>query len=180
MPPSATIRSSCAWTSRRAPHGFGSARRSGDSAWSLEASLALSPSSAITYIQGSVILAIAGESERAIEWAERGLRLSPFDLGRASAFFSIAAAHFNRGRYEEATTAARKSVQFNPGFSMGHMVLAASLAKLGQIEEAKAAAARVLQLQPVFRYGRQFAGANFDSQLAASMGEALRTSGLPE
>lgn len=64
----------------------------------LEASLALSPSSAITYIQGSVILAIAGESERAIEWAERGLRLSPFDLGRASAFFSIAAAHFNRGR----------------------------------------------------------------------------------
>jgi adenylate cyclase len=146
----------------------------------LEASLALSPSSAITYIQGSVILAIGGESERAIEWAERGLRLSPFDLGRASAFFSIAAAHFNRGRYEEATTAARKSVQFNPGFSMGHMALAASLAKLGKIEEAKAAAARVLQLQPVFRYGRQFAGANFDSQLAASMGEALRTSGLPE
>ena len=32
-----------------------------------EASLAVSPSSAHTYIQGSVILAIAGESERAIE-----------------------------------------------------------------------------------------------------------------
>jgi len=146
----------------------------------LEASLALSPSSAVSYIQGSVVLAIAGESERAIEWAERGLRLSPFDPGRASAYFSIAAAHFTRGRYEDATTAARKSVQFNPGFSMGHMVLAASLAKLGQIEEAKAAAARVLQLQPVFRYSRQFTGANFDPELAASMGEALRASGLPE
>jgi Flp pilus assembly protein TadD len=60
------------------------------------------------------------------------------------------------------------------------MVLAASLAKLGQIDEAKAAAARVLQLQPVFRYSRQFAGANFDPELAASMGEALRASGLPE
>jgi hypothetical protein len=60
------------------------------------------------------------------------------------------------------------------------MALAASLAKLGQIEEAKAAAARVLQLQPVFRCNQQFAGANFDPELATSMGEALRASGLPE
>jgi adenylate cyclase len=146
----------------------------------LEASLAVSPSSAITYIQGSVILALAGECERATEWAERGLRLSPFDPWRTSAFFSITVAHFHRGRYEEAATAARKGVQTDPGFSMSYMVLAASLAKLGQIEEAKAAAARVLELQPVFRYSRQFAGANFDPELAASMGEALRASGLPE
>jgi tetratricopeptide (TPR) repeat protein len=146
----------------------------------LEASLAVSPSSAHTYIQGSVILALAGESERAIEWAERGFRLSPLDPWRSSAFFAIAVAHFHRGRHEEATAAARKSVQFSPGFSMSHMVLAACLAKLGQIEEAKSAAARVLQLQPVFRYSQQFAGGNFDPKLAASMGEALRISGLPE
>ena len=146
----------------------------------LEAALAVSPSSAHTYIQGSVILATAGESERAIEWAERGLRLSPFDPWRNSAFFSIATAHFHRGRYEEAAAAARKSVQASPGFSMAHMVLAASLAKLGKITEAKVAAARVLELQPVFRYSQQFAGANFDPELSVSMGEALRNSGLPE
>jgi hypothetical protein len=35
---------------------------------------------------GSVIFAWAGEVERAIEWAERGLRLSPFDPYRSSAF----------------------------------------------------------------------------------------------
>ena len=146
----------------------------------LEASLAVSPSSAHAYIQGSVILAVAGESERAIEWAERGIRLSPLDPWRSSAFFAIAIAHFHRGRYEEATIAARKSVQFSPGFSMSHMALSACLAKLGQIEEAKSAATRVLELQPVFRYSRQFVGANFDPRLAASMGEALRMSGLPE
>src|SRR6516225_4360662 len=54
-----------------------------------EAALAVSPSSALTYILGSVIFAWAGEAERAIEWAERGLRLSPFDLYRASAFCSV-------------------------------------------------------------------------------------------
>ena len=145
-----------------------------------EASLAVSPSSAITYMQGSVILALAGESERAIEWAERGLRLSPFDSWRASAYFSIGVAHFHCGRFEDAATAARKAIQSSPGFSMPHMVLTASLVKLGKIGEAKVAAARVLELQPIFRYRQQFAGANFDPGLAASMGEALHTSGLPE
>ena len=33
-----------------------------------EAALAVSPSSAVTYIQGSVILALGGEAERAFEW----------------------------------------------------------------------------------------------------------------
>ena len=47
-----------------------------------EAALAVSPSSALTYILGSVILAWTGEAERAIEWGERGMRLSPFDPGR--------------------------------------------------------------------------------------------------
>ena len=145
-----------------------------------EAALAISPSSAVTYIQGSVILAVGGEAEQAIEWAERGLRLSPFDPWRTSAFFSIAVGRFHRGAYGEAADAARKAVQASPGFSMPQMVLAASLAKLGRIKEAKTAAARLLELQPGFRCSRQFAGANFESELAASMGEALRAAGLPE
>ena len=45
----------------------------------LEAALAISPSSALTYILGSVILGWAGEAERAIDWSEQGMRLSPFD-----------------------------------------------------------------------------------------------------
>ena len=113
-----------------------------------EAALAISPSSALTYILGSVILAWGGEAERAIEWGERGMRLSPFDPWRFSAFCSLALGHFHRGRYEEAAAAARKAVQSSPGFSMTYMLLAAPLAKLGRLEEAKAAAARVLELQP--------------------------------
>jgi hypothetical protein len=46
-----------------------------------EAALTVSPSSARTYIYGSLILGFAGEAERAIEWGERGMRLSPSMLG---------------------------------------------------------------------------------------------------
>jgi TolB-like protein len=145
-----------------------------------EAALAVSPSSALTYILGSVILAWTGEPERAIEWGERGMRLSPFDPWAFAAFHSITLGHFHRGRFEEAANAAHKAVQSNPAHSISHMLLAAALAKLGRLEESKTAAARVLELQPAFRFSGQFAGVGCAPVLAASLGEALRAAGLPE
>jgi TolB-like protein len=146
----------------------------------LEAALAVSPSSALTYILGSVIFGWTGDDERAIEWAERGLRLSPFDPWAFAAFHSLTLAHFHRGRYEDAVNAARKGIQSNPAHSISHMLLAAALAKLGRLEEAKTAAGSVLALQPTFRYGQQFAGVNCAPALAAALGEVLRVTGLPE
>jgi Flp pilus assembly protein TadD len=145
-----------------------------------EQALSVSPSSAHTYICGSIVLAFGGQGERAIEWAERALRLSPFDPWRASAHMALALGHFHRGRYQDAVAAGRKAVQASPGFSIAYMTLAAPLAKLGRIEEAKAAAAKLLELQPGFRYGRHFAGLAVASDLAAALGDALRTTGLAE
>jgi TolB-like protein/Tfp pilus assembly protein PilF len=146
----------------------------------LEAALAVSPSSALTYNVGGVMFGWTGEAERAIEWGERAMRLSPLDPWAWSAFHALTLGHFHRGRYEEAAKAARKAVQFNPGHSISHMLLAAPLAKLGRLKDAKAAAARVMELQPTFRYSRQFAGVDCAPALAASLGEALRATGLPE
>ncbi len=145
-----------------------------------EAALAVGPSTALVYILGGVILGWAGEAERAIEWGERAMRLSPFDPWAFAAFHSFILGHFHRGRYEEAATVAYKAVQSNPAHSISYMLLAASLAKLGRIEQAKAAAAKVLQLQPAFRYARHFSGVDCAPELAASLGEALRDTGLPE
>jgi adenylate cyclase len=147
---------------------------------SFEAALAVSPSLAMTYILGSVVLSFGGEAERAIEWAERGLRLSPFDPWRATAFAALALGHFHLGHYEEAVAAARKAVQSTPGVSIYHVLLAAALIKLGHIEEAKVAAARVLELQPVFRYTLFLSGVNCEPALAGSLSEALAAAGLPE
>jgi TolB-like protein len=145
-----------------------------------EAALAISPSSALTYILGSVVLGWGGEAERAIEWSEKGVRLSPFDSWAWAAFDAQAMSHLLRGRYEEACRAAYKSVQANPAHSITYVQLAAALAKLGRLEEAKAAAARVLELHPTFRYSRQFAGVNCAPALAEALGGALRDAGLPE
>jgi TolB-like protein len=146
----------------------------------LEAALAISPSSALTYILGSVILGWGGEAERAIEWSKQGLRLSPFDSWAWAAFDAQAMSHLLRGRYDEACRAAYKSVQANPAHSITHVQLAAALAKLGRLEEARAAAARVLELHPTFRFSRQFAGVNCAPALAETFGDALRAAGLPE
>src|SRR5690242_529437 len=146
----------------------------------LEAALAISPSTALTYILGGVILGWGGEAERAIEWSERGLRLSPFDSWIWAAFDAQAMSHLLRGRYQEACRAAYKSVQANPAHSITYVQLSAALAKLGRLEEARAAAARVLELHPAFRYSRQFAGVNCAPALAEALGGALRDAGLAE
>jgi tetratricopeptide (TPR) repeat protein len=145
-----------------------------------EAALALSPSSAFTYLIGSAVLGWGGDAERAIDWAERALRLSPFDSWNWICCHGLALGHFSLEHYQAAAAAARKAIQFNPGFSMSHMLLAASLAKSGRPEEAKAAAARVLALQPTYRFGIHFAGVDCAPALAASLSEALRAAGLPE
>jgi TolB-like protein/tetratricopeptide (TPR) repeat protein len=146
----------------------------------IEAALAISPSSAITYICGGVIFGWAGEAARAIEWGERALRLSPFDPWAWSAYHALTLGHFHRGGYEEAAKAARKAVQLNPAHSISHMLLVAPLAKLGRLKEAEAVAARVLELQPAFRTSHQLSGVDCAPSLAASLSEALRLAGLPE
>jgi tetratricopeptide (TPR) repeat protein len=145
-----------------------------------EAALALSPSSALAYILGSVIFSWTGQAERAIGWAERGMRLSPFDPWGFAAFGSFAIGHFQSGRYEEAVLAAYKAVQSNPGHSINYVLLAATLARVGRLEEAKAAAARVLELHPAFRYSRQLSGVDCPPQLSAALGEMLDAAGLPK
>ena len=144
-----------------------------------DAALALSPSSALTYICGSTLFAWAGEAERAIDWGERAVRLSPFDPLGFIALSGISVGHFMRGRNAEAADAARKAIQVNPLFSINYMCLVAALARLGQTEAAKAAAARLLELQPSFSISRQCAAVGVVPSLAAALTEAVCSVGLP-
>ena len=143
-----------------------------------EAALSLSPSSAFSYHLGSVIAGWAGNAERAIEWGERALRLSPFDPLSYLAYDSIAIGHFQRGRYVDAVNAARKAIQFNPGFSINFVFLAAPLAKLARLDEARPAVARVLELQPSFSISKQFKSVGCAPELTAKYTDALIEAGL--
>jgi adenylate cyclase len=145
-----------------------------------ETALAISPSAAWAYLWGALIMGWGGEAENAIEWGERGIRLSPFDPWISAALHGMFLGHFLRGRYEEATTAVRRAIRSKPGFSISHMMLAASLVKLGRIDEAKAASERVLALQPNFSSSGQCAAIGCVPALATPLIEALRAAGLPE
>ena len=145
-----------------------------------EAALAISPSAAWAYSWGALILGWGGEAERAIEWGERGIRLSPLDPWITAALHGICMGHFLRGRYEDAAAAAQRAIRSKPGFSVSHMFLAAALARLGRMEDANAAAKRVIQLQPNFSSNGQCSAIGCVPILATPLIEAMRVSGLPE
>jgi TolB-like protein/Tfp pilus assembly protein PilF len=145
----------------------------------LEQALAISPSSSFALFCGSAALAYAGEAERGIDWAERALRISPFDRLNHLSYHALAIAHFLRGRYDEAAHAARRAVQSIPSSSASRSVLAAALAKLGRIEEAKAVALQVLALDPSFSAARFCAATGLPTALAEPMTDAWTTAGLP-
>ena len=141
--------------------------------------IALSPSSSIALFCGSVASWYAGASERAVDWAERALRVSPFDRMNYFAYHGLAVGHFALGNYEQATNAARHAVQSNPNFSLSHALLAAALVKLGQPEEAKAAARQCMILQPHFSASGFCHAIDMANATAQPMIEAWRAAGLP-
>ena len=144
-----------------------------------ERALALSPSSSFTLFFGAAALAYAGDVERAIDWAQRALRISPFDRLTYAAYHALALANFLRGRYEDAANAARRAVQSIPSLSVAYCYLAAALARLDRHDEAKAAARQVLALQPSFSAAGFCAAIGFPPALAEALQEAWRDAGLP-
>lgn len=153
-------------------------RRAGSAAF--EAALAVSPSSAITYILGGVVHGWAAHPAQSIAWADRALRLSPFDPWVFAAYHALALGHFVEGRAEEAVAAAYKGVHANPRHSISHMILAAAQVQIGDLNAAGVAAERVMALQPGFRFIRQLIGVNCAPDLASALEDALRACGLPE
>lgn len=144
-----------------------------------EAALALSPSCALTYIFGSVVMAMAGDVDRGIEWGERALRLSPFDPVSYGPLLAITLSRLARSEYDAAAEAAQKVFQANPYWSSAHFLLAATHAKLGRLDAARAAARRVLELQPGFTISGTCAAFDIHPSVAAPLSEALSLAGLP-
>jgi TolB-like protein len=144
-----------------------------------ERALALSPSSAFALFMGCLVQAYAGKAERAIEWAERALRVSPIDRLAYVADNALALAYILQGRCEGAANAARRSVRSNPNFSVSHSLLAAALVKLGQIEAAGNEAKNVLTLQPSFRVRKFLAALDVVTVLAEPLADAWHQLGLP-
>ena len=129
---------------------------------------------------GSALVSFGGDAERAIDWGERALRLSPLDAMNYIPHCAIGLGQFLLGRHEEAIAAIRRGLQLNPGFSTLHVLLVSPLIKLGRFDEAKAAAAQLLALDPGFSISRWTAAVGVAPRVTDVVNDAMRQAGLPE
>jgi adenylate cyclase len=145
----------------------------------IERALAFNPSSAVAHYFGAQLYAWGGDSVAAAAYAQRALRLSPFDLEAYGAYLALGIAALHEGRYDEAAAWYAKSAQANPRFgtlTLGHAVM---LALAGRMEEARQVCARGLELEPTFRI-RVIREIGFAPAITDKIVHALRLLGLPE
>jgi adenylate cyclase len=84
----------------------------------IESALALSPSCSIALILGSIAMGWANEAERALEWGERAVRLSPFDRLIYAAHIGLAVGHFAKERDPAAARFEKAEAEFR--MSLAH------------------------------------------------------------
>ena len=117
----------------------------------IQRALSFNPSSAFALYCGAELYAWSGDPETANAYAQRALRLSPFDPFAFHAHLALAIAATQEGRYAEAAAHAAKVVQANPSHGVYMAYQAISLALAGRVEEARPIFARALELEPEFR-----------------------------
>jgi TolB-like protein len=144
-------------------------------------SLLLNPNSAIALAIAGWIEAMTANPEKALELVRRAQRLSPRD---PRAWFMASAAglaYFAAGRFEDAATAARETLDQNPRFAQAKRMLAASLAMLGQRERAAEIVQEVLKMEPQLTLTRLRARLRgMDEGVWSKWAQGLRLAGLPE
>lgn len=108
----------------------------------------LNPNFAIAYGSLGRALVFDGQSEDAVSYFEKALRMSPHDPLIAIFYSGMGTAHYYAHRCDEAIEWSRKAIRERPGYTAAHRILCASLAQAGKTEETMAAAATLRQLQP--------------------------------
>jgi tetratricopeptide (TPR) repeat protein len=146
----------------------------------IDRALTLTGASALSLWMGSVILAHAGESSRAVDYAERSLRVAPFGRDTTLPYCGMALAYLVAGDFLAAAEASAKGVQANPRFSFNHALQSVALLGLDRFDDAKAAAARVLECEPGFTIEGFVRSHTGRADIWNPIGDALRQLGLPE
>jgi len=137
----------------------------------------LAPNAADAHANFGDILRTAGKPDVAITHYKQAIRLNPFPPYWY--FTQLGGAYIQKGQYEEALLAAKKSLQVAPDNYWSYFVLAISYSFLDREEEARAAAKKLLELNPDFSAERALKIQVFrDQAYAKLLLEASRKAGL--
>jgi adenylate cyclase len=147
----------------------------------IERALSLNPSSATALYWGALIHASSGNSTAATAYANRALRLSPFDPVAFAAHEALGHVAFQEASYDEAASCYAKAVQANPRFSLLYFIQAVALALAGRLGEARPIVVQLLELNPGFRGSEVLEHAPLlHRALADRLREGARLLDLPE
>jgi adenylate cyclase len=146
----------------------------------IERALSFNPSSATALHKGAEIAGASGELAVATAYANRALRLSPFDPLAFSAHLGLGHVAILEARYEDAVSHYASAVRGNPRFSTLYFIQVAALALAGRAEEARPIAERALEMEPDVRIGELFDHVLSHRGLMNKLMEGARLLGLPE
>ena len=124
-------------------------RRFDDAIAEYERALALDPNAANAFANlGGTYLSL-GQYEKAMEFHDKAIRLSPHDPDLSFWYWTKSIAYFALQQYDQAIEWARRSIAINPNFGPPHGILAAALALTGHEAEARYALQRSNALSPI-------------------------------
>jgi adenylate cyclase len=145
----------------------------------IERAVSMNPSAAAAYFHGAFLHGLWGHSLTATSFAQRALRLSPFDPLAYHAHMALTLAAIQEERYAEAAAHGARLAQASPDFVSHISCYAIALALAGRMDEARSVWARVLEIEPTFgRHSRASVGA--DPRFVEKLERALRLLGAPE
>ena len=143
-----------------------------------ERAVALDPNGANVYFWYGQSLYLACKPEEAIPTFQKAIRLNPF--APVGYFWNLGVALRNTGRFEEAVSAYKKTLQRAPDTILAHISLASTYSMMGCEKEARAEAAEILRINPKFSvdYYAKALAAYKDQKVANNIIDALRKAGL--
>ena len=147
----------------------------------LDRALVLNPNLAAAWFLGGFLRVWHGESDGAIEYFGRAMRLSPLDAETYRMQAGMAVAHLFAGRFDTASSWAEKAFRDLPSFLMVVSIIAASHALAGRTDEGRRAMDHLRQLDPALRISnlRDWLPIHRPEDLA-TFADGLRRAGLPE
>ncbi len=102
----------------------------------------INPGSSTVWFASGWVRVQFGGAELAYEHLEMALRLDPLSQYRSTVLCGLGVARFAQGRFREAVSLLKQSVQLLPDFALPYMFLAAGHGQLGEVAAAREAIAR--------------------------------------
>ena len=139
----------------------------------------LCPSCSDSYMYTGYTQYCLDETDKAIASLQTAMRLNPYPPPYY--YLHMGNAYRHVGRYEEAVSWYKKSLQISPNIQMAYAGLATSYSLLGREEQARSAAQELLRVNPKFTVEAWAKTMPYKNQeKLARFADALRKAGLPD